>query len=170
METHGIDAIPFSHEKLEEWRDSLRRGVQFLHPATNLLITGGVDDLWVDRTGNLIIVDYKATSKDGPVSIDADWQIGYKRQMSLYAWLFKMNGFSVSDIGYFVYCNGNRERDRFDKRLEFEITILPYQIDDSWVDKAIHDSFACLSASTIPDFSDDCDYCQFARAVAAVQK
>ncbi len=24
---YGIDAIPFQHEKIEEWRDALRRGV-----------------------------------------------------------------------------------------------------------------------------------------------
>ena len=28
-----------------------------------------------------VIVDYKATSKNGEVSMDAEWQIGYKRQM-----------------------------------------------------------------------------------------
>ncbi|MDO9231651.1 MAG: hypothetical protein Q7U36_04220 [bacterium] len=43
-----------------------------------------VDDVWVSSSGELMIVDYKATSKNGEVSLDADWQIGYKRQMEIY--------------------------------------------------------------------------------------
>ena len=39
----------------------------------------------------LIIVDYKATAKNGEVNLDADWQIGYKRQMEIYQWLFRQN-------------------------------------------------------------------------------
>ena len=61
----------------------MRRGIQYLHSPTNLLITGGVDDVWVYPNGELIIVDYKATSKDGEVNLDSDWQIGYKRQMEV---------------------------------------------------------------------------------------
>ncbi|MEI9966803.1 MAG: hypothetical protein WDN67_04185 [Candidatus Moraniibacteriota bacterium] len=40
------------------------------------LFSGGVDDVWVAPDGELIIVDYKATSKDGEVTLDAEWQGG----------------------------------------------------------------------------------------------
>ena len=56
----------------------------------------------------LHIVDYKATSKDDEVNLDAEWQDGYKRQMEIYRWLFINNGFKVSDTGYFVYANGKK--------------------------------------------------------------
>ena len=107
MKKYAIDAIPLAHEKIEEWRDSFKRGITFLHEKTNLLITGGVDDVWVDKNGKLIIVDYKATSKEGEVSLDADWQDAYKRQMEVYQWLFRNNGESFSicfsiAMGYFV--------------------------------------------------------------------
>ena len=59
MKAYGLDAVPFQHEKMEEWRDSLRRGITYLHPQTNLFFTGGVDDVWIDKEGKLIIVDYK---------------------------------------------------------------------------------------------------------------
>src|SRR5207249_3771619 len=108
---YGLDAVPFQHEKMDEWRDSLRRGSQYVHEPTNLLITGGVDDVWVKPNKELIIVDYKATSKDGEVSLDADWQIGYKRQMEIYQWLFRKNGFKVSNTCYFVYCNGRKDNE-----------------------------------------------------------
>src|SRR6185295_6717754 len=48
MKAYGIDAIPFAHGELDAWRDSLRRGIQYLHEPTNLLIRGGVDDVWID--------------------------------------------------------------------------------------------------------------------------
>jgi hypothetical protein len=42
--------------------------------------------------------------------LDAPWQISYKRQVEIYQWLFKKNGFDVEDIAYFVYCNGRADK------------------------------------------------------------
>lgn len=170
MKTHGIEAVPFEHEKMEEWRDSLRRGIQYLHTETNLLITGGVDDVWVRPDGELIIVDYKATSKIGEVSLDADWQIGYKRQMEVYQWLFRKNGFSVSDMGYFVYCNGDADKEAFDGKLEFEVKIIPYEGNDDWIDSTVVDIKKCLNADTTPDANEGCDYCGYRAAANDVTK
>ena len=165
IEHYKIDAVPFAHEKINEWRDALRRGITYLHKDTNLLITGGVDDVWVDSEGELMIVDYKATSKEEEVNLDADWQIGYKRQMEIYQWLFRKNGFLVSDIGYFVYCNGDADKDAFDAKLEFDIKIIPYEGDDSWVEKTIIDVHKCLNSDKIPNAGSDCDYCKYIKAV-----
>ena len=71
MEHYKVDAIPFSHPKLDEWRENFK-GIRFLHKKTNLLITGAIDDLWIDKNKELIVVDYKATSKEGEVSLDAE--------------------------------------------------------------------------------------------------
>ena len=165
IEHYKIDAVPFAREKINEWRDALRRGITYLHKDTNLLITGGVDDVWVDSEGELMIVDYKATSKEEEVNLDADWQIGYKRQMEIYQWLFRKNGFLVSDIGYFVYCNGDADKDAFDAKLEFDIKIIPYEGDDSWVEKTIIDVHKCLNSDKIPNAGSDCDYCKYIKAV-----
>lgn len=170
MEKYGVNAVPFEHEKIEEWRDSLRRGIQYLHEETNLLLTGGVDDVWVNPMGELIIVDYKATSKSGDVSLDADWQIGYKRQMEIYQWLFRKNGFNVAEIGYFVYCNGDADKEAFDGKLEFDIRVIPYKGDDSWVEKAVIDAKKCLMSSKIPKPSAECDYCNYIMSVKEVEK
>lgn len=165
MSAHGIKAVPFAHEKLNEWRDSLRGGVTFVHQPLNLLLTGGIDDLWVTPEGELIVVDYKATSKNDPVSLDADWQIGYKRQMEFYQWLLRQNGFTVSNIGYFVYCNGRANAEAFANKLEFEVTIIPYKGDDSWVEKTLESMIGCLRENNIPAASEDCDYCRYLQAV-----
>jgi hypothetical protein len=88
--------------------------------------------------------------------------------MSLYAWLFKMNGFAVADTGYFVYCNGLTSRDAFNQRLEFDISILPYVIDDAWVERAIIDAHTCLSSVTVPTSDRDCDYCAYHFALVRI--
>ncbi|MEN9407112.1 MAG: hypothetical protein RLZZ455_328 [Candidatus Parcubacteria bacterium] len=170
MKTYGIDAVPLAHEKIDEWRDSLRRGITVPIKGTNVVVTGGVDDVWVTPHGEYIIVDYKATSKDGEVSLDAEWQIGYKRQMEIYQWLFKQNGFKVSDTGYFVYCNGDTDKKAFDGKLEFTIKLLPYTGDSSWVEGVIADAIACLQSDVMPESSEECDFCSYRAAVKEVEK
>ena len=165
MEKYGIDAVPYDDKRLVEWRDSLRRGIQYLHEKTNPILSGGVDDVWVNPQGELIIVDYKATSKNGEVSLDADWQIGYKRQMEIYQWLFRQNGFKVSETGYFVYCNGDTDKEAFDAKLEFDIKVIPYKGNPDWVEKALIDAKACLMSDVVPACTDECDYCQYVKAV-----
>ncbi|MFA6198060.1 MAG: PD-(D/E)XK nuclease family protein [Patescibacteria group bacterium] len=169
MKVYGLDAVPYQHEQLEAWRDSLRRGIQYLHPGTNLLISGGVDDVWVNPTGELIIVDYKATAKIGEVSLDADWQIGYKRQMEVYQWLFRQNGFQVSPTGYFVYCNGQTDRIAFDAKLEFEVKLIPYTGDTQWIEPALLIMKQCLQSASLPPVGADCDYCRYREAIKSVE-
>lgn len=158
----GLDLVPFQHEHIEEWRDSLRRGITYHVPDTNILVTGGVDDVWVNpETDELTIVDYKATSKNGEVSLDADWQIGYKRQMEVYQWLFRKNGFKVSETGYFVYCNGKADGDAFNAMLEFDIKLLPYKGNDSWVEDTVRKAHYVLCNDATPEAGEDCDYCAY---------
>lgn len=170
MKAYGIDAVPFEHEKMDEWRDSLRAGVQYLYEQTNLLITGGVDDIWVDPKGELIVVDYKATSKNGEVNLDAEWQDGYKRQMEVYQWLLRNNGFKVSDTGYFVYCNGKADKEAFDSKLEFDVKLISYKGDTSWIEKTLKNIKKCLMSESLPEPSDDCDYCRYRQAVHELEQ
>jgi PD-(D/E)XK nuclease superfamily len=168
MKKYGVDAIPYAHAELGAWRDSLRRGVQYLHVPTNLLIRGGVDDVWVNPRGELIIADYKATAKSSAVNLDAEWQDSYKRQMEIYQWLFRKNGFKVSPTGYFVYCNGKADKAAFDGKLEFDITLLPYRGDDSWVEGVIVKLKKCLMSKKMPLSETTCDYCAYYEARKAI--
>ncbi|MBI5732529.1 PD-(D/E)XK nuclease family protein [Candidatus Jorgensenbacteria bacterium] len=170
MKTYGVDAIPFQHEKIDTWRDSLGGGIQYLHIPTNLLITGGVDDVWVNPDRELIIVDYKATAKDGEVSLDAEWQIGYKRQMEIYQWLFRKNNFKVSNTGFFVYCNGDTDKKAFDGKLEFTVKILPYDGNDDWVEGTVLKAHECLISNELPQVGENCDFCAYRTATKEVEK
>lgn len=167
MEHYGIlNVVPYQSSLIDEWRNGLSGGICFLHKPTNFYVTGGVDDVWQNvKSEDIIIVDYKATSKESEVNIDADWQISYKRQMEVYQWLFRKNGFKVSNTGYFVYCNGNTDKEAFDAKLEFDIKIIPYEGDDSWIEKTLSDIYQCLNQNAIPEANSDCDYCSYISAI-----
>ncbi|MDD5005056.1 MAG: PD-(D/E)XK nuclease family protein [Candidatus Omnitrophica bacterium] len=169
MKVFGIDAIPFQHENLEEWRDALRKGISYFHKPTNFTVTGAIDDVWMTPEGELLIVDYKSTSKKEEVNLDAEWQITYKKQMELYQWLFRRNEFRVSETGYFVYCNGLSDKETFANKLEFDIKIIPYKGNDAWVESTLIDARKCLDADTIPRASPDCDFCRYCKLVKEVE-
>ena len=169
MLENNVVAVTFMHEKLDDWRENFV-GVQFVHQPTNLLIFGAVDDLWVTEDGQVIVVDYKATAKDKEVSISAGWQISYKRQMEIYQWLLRQNGFNVQPTGYFVYTNGRFDIDinGFFNKLEFKTKLIPYTGDDSWVEPTIERMKACMDGE-MPQMGDSimggpCDFCMYARA------
>lgn len=167
MVEFGVDAIPFDHDNLDTWRETFV-GVTTVHEATNLHIFGGIDDVWVDQQGNLIVVDYKATSKDKEVSIDSDWQIAYKRQLEVYQWLLRRNGFDVSDTGYFVYTNGRVDMDGFNDRVEFRTKIIPYSGSDNWIEPTIIKMKKVMDgdmpAVGTAAMGGECDYCAYAKA------
>ena len=147
----------------------MRKGITLAIEGTNVVVTGGVDDVSVNPAGEYIIVDYKATSKEEEVNLDADWQIAYKRQMEIYQWLFKENGFKVAKVGYFVYCNGRTDAEAFDGKLEFDIKVIGYDGDTGWVEGVIRDAIACLQGDEMPESGEDCDYCAYRKAVSEIE-
>jgi CRISPR/Cas system-associated exonuclease Cas4 (RecB family) len=164
MTEAGIDAVPYNDPRMDAWRDALKQGVQYLHAKTNFLVRGGVDDLWVRPNGEVIVVDYKATSKKEDVTLDGYWQQSYKRQVEIYQWLLRHNDVQVSPTAYFVYVNGNSDAERFDGKLEFDIKIIPYEGDDAWVEPTLENIHLCLQSDQPPAPNQYCDYCLYRRA------
>ncbi len=170
IEKYGIDARPAVHADLDKWRHNFT-GVRYLHKPTNLLIFGAIDDLWINSKNEYIVVDYKSTSKSGDITeLNKDWQDGYKRQMEIYQWLLRQNGYKVSSTGYFVYCNGQTDRKAFDGKLEFDVTLIAYDGDDLWVDGAVVDAHKCLQSDKYPESGEDCDYCAYHKAVSQIER
>ncbi len=168
---YGLDAIPFVHEKMDDWRNALSQGVKYVHKETGLTVRGGVDDIWVNNLGELIVIDYKATSKEGSIeSLDEEWHIGYKRQLEVYQWLLRQNGFKVSDTGYWFYANATKDRESFDARLDFELTLIPYKGDTSWIEDTLLQIKQCLNSNDIPASSEECDYCKYRDAAGTAMK
>ena len=183
MKKYAIEAVPFNHPKINEWRDAMRAGVTYLHKATNFFVTGAVDDIWEstekkeggdtkydgDTRHELFVVDYKATAKAGEITeLDQDWQISYKRQAEMYQWLLRANGFNVSKTAYFVYANGIAAKKEFADKLEFDTRIIKYNGDDEWVGEVLMDIKECLDADEPPESGEDCDYCNYRESANEV--
>jgi hypothetical protein len=166
MKQYNIDAVPFSHPDLPDWRDDYYRykGACTLHKKANLEICGIVDDIWVNKKKELLIVDYKSTSTSKEISLEDEYKQGYKLQMEIYQWIFRELGFKVDDTGYFVFANAGKNRDKFDGRLEFELSILAHKGDDSWVEPTILDIKKTLDSNKIPESSDTCEHCAYNSA------
>jgi CRISPR/Cas system-associated exonuclease Cas4 (RecB family) len=159
--------VPFAHADMDQWRYNFT-GVVALHEPTNLHVFGAVDDVWVNEAGELMVVDYKATSKAKEVSIDSDWQISYKRQLEVYQWLLRQNGFTVSDTGYFVYTNARMDAEGFGDALSFTTKLIPYAGKDFWVEPTLEKMKACMEGE-MPEVGESimggpCEYCAYARA------
>ena len=166
VERYGLDAVPLVDDRMEEWRDALRRGIAYLHEPTNILVRGGIDDVWINPAKELIIVDYKATSKKVGPSTEDDLYDSYKRQLEIYQWLFRRNGCAVSPTVYFVYVNGKSDATAFDGKLEFDIELIPYTGSDAWVEPAVFDMKEMLMSDEIPPIGTSfgggpCEHCTY---------
>ncbi|MCD6233166.1 PD-(D/E)XK nuclease family protein [bacterium] len=171
MKKYGIDAVPLNDFHIAEWRNNFK-GIRFYHKPTNFIVFGALDDVWQNPQGELIVVDYKATSTTGNINLNdgREYHEAYKRQVEVYQWLLRQNGYKVSDSAYFVYCNGKRDKKAFDGKLEFDIEVIEHKGDDSWVEKTLFDIKQCLESDKIPEASPDCEYCRYREKVQEAEK
>jgi len=170
--------VPFEHENFEKWTQSMHFGadgrMNTVHEESNIKLGGGLDDVWLNqKTNELHIVDYKSTSQKSPnkeITLDDYWKAGYKRQMDMYVWVMRRKGFSISSIGYFLYCDGDRfsEYDFLNSEnatMQFKMSLIPYQVDTSWIEKTLLAIKDCLRSPVTPKHSDRCEYGAFLDAL-----
>lgn len=162
----GVEAIPFRHKDFLTWRDS-PEGMRVLHPKTNFLFFGIPDDIWVNDKGELHVVDYKATST--MVTLTLEGRDSYKRQMECYQWLLRNLGFKVSNTGYIVYANAVKDKDMFDRTLEFTMQMLPYEGNDRWIEDALIGAHESLHSETLPPSVEGCEWCEYRRDAKRVE-
>ena len=165
METYKVDAVPYTHPELGVWRENFE-GIEHKHKPTGLTICGAIDDVWENSAGELIVVDYKATSKEGTIETlaDSSWEDQYKRQIGVYQWLLAQNGFKVADKGYFVYANASSKPDAFNNTLEFETTLVPCEGETEWIEPTLVKIKECLETEAIPQIGAACEFCPYREA------
>ena len=160
-ESNGLGhMIPFEHEHLENWTNSLNYGkddtfFNVIHEESNIKIGGGLDDVFLNtETGQIHVVDYKSTAQGTrspdkyqkkPVSLDDPWKVAYKRQMDMYVWVARNKGFDVSNTGYFVYVDAQHkdingmliDNDPATAWMKFDTSIIRYEADPSWIESTL---------------------------------
>ena len=170
MKETGRNLIPYQHEDLDDWRQNFK-GIRFFDEKLNFTLYGAVDDVWFDiDTEELVVVDYKATSSQKEITLEDDWKISYKRQLEFYQWALRKNNFKVSDIGYFVYCNGIETSDTFENIMKFDVYILDYKGTTGWIEPTLKEIKKVLDSDDIPTSGDDCETCSYVQSTKALKE
>jgi len=169
FERYGLDhVVPFKHNEMDTWRDALRGGIIQKFEDTNIILTGGVDDIWLNtKTQELIVVDYKSQASMNevePVSyLNNVYHEGYKLQMDFYNYLLNCRGFKTSSISYFLVVNADRTADGFYEQMKFSETLIPYKNDVSWIPKKLREMIKTMNSNTVPDSHESCENCAYAK-------
>ena len=166
MKQYGLNFIPYDHPDIDKWRQSLSSGISYLDKETNLIIKGGIDDVWYDLDKEeLVVVDYKAQSNNTPVETEAylegKYHQGYKRQMDIYVHILRNMDFKVSNTTYFMVCNGEKTNAFFKNRIDFKTVLVPYNSDTSWIPSKIKEMKKTLDKKEIPDYNIECESCVY---------
>lgn len=162
--TAGIDAVPFRHPELDRWRHNFT-GVRWKDDETGWTLFGAVDDLWQARSGELIVADYKATARAEMPGVKNLYP-SYRRQMDVYQYLVRRQGFEVSDRGWFVYTNGDGRAAGFGDKLGFTTALVPYDGNDAWVLDAFRRAIATIEQGEVPAAGAECKYCAYVASAA----
>ena len=161
---YNLDFIPYDHKDIDRWREPRTGGIAYVDEGVNLQLQGGIDDIWFDlKTKELVVVDYKSQSKSTPdetqAYLDDQWHQGYKRQMDIYVHILRNMKFKVSDMTYFMVCNGEKSFDKFDNKINFTTTLVPYKSDTKWIPAKIKEMKKTLDSEEIPEYSEHCEKC-----------
>ena len=163
--------VPFDHPQIDSWRDSLHKGLILRYKNSNIILTGGIDDIWQDTISNkLIIVDYKSQAKMGRVDkqeyLEDPYHEAYMIQMDFYAYLLLGLGFNLNDTSYFLVCNAKRDSDEFNKKMNFDEYIIPYKWNIDWIEKKIDEMILLINDIKIPEPNISCKNCAYAEQYA----
>ena len=160
--------VPFKHEDIDKWRDSLHHGLKVRFKDSNIVLHGGVDDIGIDtNTKELIVVDYKSQANKNLVNtedyLSNTYHQGYKVQMDFYSYLLTEMNFDVSPVSYFYVCNADRNALSFSSKLNFQETLVPYEWDSSWVEGKVIEMIGLLNSTELPARNLSCENCAYAN-------
>jgi CRISPR/Cas system-associated exonuclease Cas4 (RecB family) len=168
MLKHKLDFIPYKHKDLDIWRNSLKGGISYHDEKTNLVLHGGIDDVWFDlQKKELVVVDYKAQSSNYPVTINSylnsEWHLSYKLQMDIYVHILRKMNFKVSNTSYFYVCNGEKTNNKFEDKIDFKTTLVPYAVNTSWIEEKLYEMKEVLNLDKPPAIDPSCEKCAYLK-------
>jgi hypothetical protein len=166
--------VPFRHPDMDKWRDSLRHGLMSRFEKSNIILAGGVDDIWQDTTDNrLVVVDYKSQANTKSLTPDSylsdPYHEGYKVQIDFYSYLLQKMNFDVSETAYFLVCNADRGADGFFGNMSFSETFVPYTWSSDWVPGKVSEMIDLINKTQVPEGNPSCKNCAYAKRRAAFE-
>lgn len=179
--------IPEDMHQLRLWRDDMKNyiGATYLYNKYNWLLCGIVDDIMVNDDGDLVIVDFKSTSKPNNIESfdDVSFSAGLKVQLEWYNWLFLQKGYSVDNTAYLIYYNAVQDRhlqpDEHFSLMRFRRSLVPIDCNLEWIEPTLDAIYDCLESPTPPneEFYEDkkktrnkCDQCAYINMYQQLNK
>tara|TARA_Y100001933_G_C18928763_1_gene534365 strand:- start:953 stop:1270 length:318 start_codon:yes stop_codon:yes gene_type:complete len=86
--------------------------------------------------------------------------------MDFYAFLLLNMNFDLDDTSYFLVCNAKRERDEFNKKMEFDEYLVPYKWNINWIENKIDEMISLMNNNQIPDANESCKNCAYSEQYA----
>ena len=71
--------------------------------------------------------------------------------------------FKVSDLSYFYVCNGIKTNDKFNNKIDFTTTLIPYSVDTSWIENKLIEMKDVLNSDKIPEIEKSCEKCAYLK-------
>ena len=176
FKSYGLEhVVPFKHEDMDAWRDSMRRGLIHRFENSNIILSGGVDDIWQNiKTQELIVVDYKSQASSEKVETESYlagiYHQGYKIQMDFYNYLLQGMGYKTSATSYFLVVNADKTVNGFNGHMKFSETIIPYKHEISWLPNKIREMISLMNQNKIPDSNESCENCAYVRERIEIEK
>ena len=160
---------------LDEWRDSIHYGLKYRFKDTNIILQGGIDDVWFNtKTEELIIADYKSQHKKDGVSqetyFDDPYKDSYKRQLDYYAYLLNGMGYKVSSDAYLYICNAKEIDEGFHGKMLFDEVLIHYKIKTDYLETEIQKMIDTMNSENIPNSHESCENCAYARQRSVIDK
>ena len=154
-------------QRIDIWRDSRHAGLRCRYKKTNIILQGGVDDVWFNtKTEELIIADYKSQHDTNEVTKDnyfnKPFKEGYKRQLDFYAYLLKGMNFPVAKEKY-IYLVNAKEKEGFYGEMKFDEIIIPYVSDPEYLEEHIDEMIKVINSKEIPNSDESCENCAYSN-------
>lgn len=168
--------IPFKHNDLEKWRDSIHHGLKIRFKDTNIILSGGIDDVMQNtKNKKLIVVDYKSQAKkkedlNTTAYLKDVYHEGYKTQLDFYAFLFTEMNFDLDPIGYFIVCNGSKDSKTFNCNMKFDELLVPYKWNFDWIPNKIDEMINLINSESLPKPNPSCMNCAYSLQRHKIEK
>ena len=184
----GVKKLTNSKKEVKEWqvidiwRDAKNHGLQYRFKNTNIILQGGIDDVWFDtKTKKLIIVDYKSQASTKEVNQDTyfvkdGFHESYKTQLNFYAYLMKGMKleneikYEISHDSYLYVVNGLDAKEGFNGEIKFSQTLIYHKIETDYLDNEIQNMVDTINSNEVPEANKSCKNCAYARRRSSIDK
>ena len=66
-------------------------------------------------------------------------------------------------MSYFYVCNGIKTNDKFDNKINFNTTLIPYTVNTSWIENKLSEMKDVLNSDNVPEIEKNCEKCAYLK-------